>query len=79
MKNIVILTCSTLNYVSIPNIANFEIYVGVVVNIDCFVFSAIFKKFLFIIFTVKAENKTIVSTVSVMLRTGHLNLDYILI
>lgn len=79
MKNIVILTCSTLNYVSIPNIADFEIYISVVVNIDCFVFSAIFQKFLFIILVVKAYNEFCFLSLFNVLRTGHLNLDYIII
>ncbi len=57
MKDIVVLTCSTLNYVSIPYIANFKIYVSVVVNIYRFVFSAIFQKFSFIVFIVKTDYK----------------------
>ena len=55
VKDIIVLTCSTLNYVSIPNIADFEIYVSVVVNIYCFVFSAIFQKFSFIVLIVKTD------------------------
>jgi len=78
VKDIIVLTCSTLNYVSIPNIADFEIYVSVVVNIYCFVFSAIFQKFLFIILAVKAYNEICFLSLFNILRTGHLNLDYII-
>ena len=55
VKDIIVLTCSTLNYVSIPYIANFKIYVSVVVNIYRFVFSAIFQKFSFIVLIVKTD------------------------
>ena len=55
MKDIVVLTCSTLDHIRIPYVANFKIYVSVVVNIYCFVFSAIFQKFLFIVLIIKTD------------------------
>lgn len=78
MKDIVVLTCSTLDHIRIPYVASSEVYVSVVVDIDYFEFLAMFQKFLFIIVAVKTYNEICFLSLFNVLRTGHLNLDYII-
>lgn len=54
MQYVVILSCFAFDHICVPDATYTEIYVGIVVNVDFIGFSALFKKFLFIFFAIKA-------------------------